>query len=103
MEKTNQIFILTRKVFIAWRGHEILSDRDTAIAGVFDSERTALLFANTIVEGIENGESRVPRTFVLTSNSKTTKHGMRFSLAQEQSIYPRFVFECTQEQVLGYK
>lgn len=101
MEQQQKVFVLVRKVFVACNGFDVMSAEGSCVLGVFKDRNSAIDFTQHMMDGVADCQGQ-QRTFHLVESKEGRKPNFEFATMQrETALYPRFVFECTQEEVLS--
>lgn len=98
-EKPNRyVYLLERRAIVKVAGCEMIHSDYSGFAGVFDSEKAAMSFAEAVTESLTRSSGR---TFTLEAAEKKGER-QRFVFRQaEKTLYPVFRFTCTREEVCG--
>lgn len=90
------VYVLEHRAVVKVAGREMIDAEYSGIAGVFSSERSAMLFAEKITCALEKSSGR---TFTL-SLTDDIRDRNRFTFSQVERLqYPLFIFSCLREQV----
>lgn len=92
------VYLLERRAIVMVAGKEMIHSDYSGFAGVFDSEKAAMSFAESVTESLFRSSGR---TFTLEAAEKKGER-QRFVFQQEdRRQYPVFRFTCTREEVCG--
>lgn len=92
------VYLLERRAIVKVAGKEMIHSDYSGFAGVFDSEKAAMIFAEAVTESLTRSSGR---TFTLEAAEKKGER-QRFVFRQaEKTLYPVFRFTCTREEVCG--
>lgn len=90
------VYLLERRAIVKVAGQEMIHSGYSGFAGVFDSEKAAMSFAEAVTESLFRSSGR---TFSLESAEGKLER-RRFVFQQEDGRqYPVFRFTCLREEV----